>query len=163
MLASMAGYSFLSTWCVTAPLDRVWELLADAERYPDWWKGVRKVDVLEPGADDGHGLGTLYRMRWRSRLPYSLTFDSRITRYEPPYLVEGQASGELAGMGAWRLFESPLGTAAIYSWDVRSTAAWMNWLAPIARPAFAYNHDIVMRQGAEGMARTLGAELIARS
>ncbi|MEA2190425.1 MAG: hypothetical protein QOI73_546 [Solirubrobacteraceae bacterium] len=157
----MASYSFLSTWCVAAPLERVWELLGDAERYPDWWKGVKQVDVLEPGADGGRGLGTLYRMRWRSRLPYSLVFDSRITRFEPPYLVEGQASGELAGFGAWRLYESPVGTAAVYSWDVRTTAAWMNWLAPIARPAFAYNHDLVMRQGAEGLARTLGAELIA--
>jgi len=156
----MASYSFLSTWCVSAPLERVWALLCDVERYPDWWKGVRKVDVLEPGAD-GRGLGTLYRTQWRSRLPYSLTLDTRITRYEPPHLVEGQASGELAGIGTWRLYESSAGTAAIYSWDVRTTAASMNWLAPIARPAFTYNHDLVMRWGAEGLARTLGAELIA--
>ncbi|MEA2193549.1 MAG: hypothetical protein QOI73_3670 [Solirubrobacteraceae bacterium] len=157
----MASYSFLSTWCVAAPIERVWEKLADAEGYPDWWTGVRKVELLEPGADEGRGVGTLYRMQWRSRLPYSLTFDSRITRRQPPHLLEGQASGELAGIGAWRLYESPAGTAAIYSWDVRTTAAWMNWLAPVARPVFTYNHDFVMRQGAEGLARTLGAELIA--
>jgi hypothetical protein len=38
----------------------------------------------------------------------------------------------------------------------------MNVLAPLARPAFAWNHDIVMRQGADGIARELGARLIAR-
>lgn len=157
----MASYSFLSTWCVSAPIERVWELLSDPPGYPAWWTGVRAVDVLEPGAG-GHGVGTLYRMRWRSRLPYSLTFDSRVTRCRPPNLFEGQASGELAGVGAWRLYESPFGTAAVYNWDVRTTAAWMNWLGPVARPAFAYNHDVVMRQGAEGLARRLGAELIAR-
>jgi len=36
----------------------------------------------------------------------------------------------------------------------------MNWLAPVARPAFAPNHDAVMRQGAQGLARLLGATLL---
>ena len=37
----------------------------------------------------------------------------------------------------------------------------MNRLAPIARPAFAWNHDWVMRQGAHGLAARLNAKLIA--
>jgi hypothetical protein len=36
----------------------------------------------------------------------------------------------------------------------------MNLLAPIAKPVFAWNHDVVMRQGGEGLARRLGARLI---
>jgi hypothetical protein len=38
----------------------------------------------------------------------------------------------------------------------------MNRLAPVARPAFAWNHDFVMRQGAEGLATKLGVELVVR-
>ena len=38
----------------------------------------------------------------------------------------------------------------------------MNAIAPLARPAFAWNHGYVMRAGAEGIARELGARLIAR-
>jgi hypothetical protein len=30
------------------------------------------------------------------------------------------------------------------------------------RPAFAWNHDYVMKAGAEGLARLLNAELIAK-
>jgi hypothetical protein len=37
----------------------------------------------------------------------------------------------------------------------------MNRMAPLARPAFAWNHDYVMRQGALGLATQLGAELVA--
>lgn len=159
----MASYSFLSTWCVAAPLQRVWDVLSVPERYPEWWKGVRKATVLEPGQDDGSGVGTLYRLRWRSRLPYSLEFDSRVTRLEAPHLMRGQASGELEGTGIWRLFESPLGTVALYDWNVATTRAWMNALTPIARPIFAYNHDYVMRQGAQGLADKLGAELITHN
>jgi hypothetical protein len=36
----------------------------------------------------------------------------------------------------------------------------MNRMAPIARPAFVWNHDYVMRQGAHGLAKRLGAELL---
>ncbi|MDX6678012.1 MAG: hypothetical protein QOE31_2064 [Solirubrobacteraceae bacterium] len=160
---AMAAYSFLTTWCVAAPLERVWEVLSDAERYPEWWKGVRKVTVLEPGGDGGRGVGTLYRMQWRSKLPYSLEFDSRVTRLEPPHLLMGQASGELEGVGVWRLYEGAAGTAAIYSWDVSTTRAWMNAVGPLARPVFAWNHDYVMRQGAHGLAERLGAKLVAQN
>jgi uncharacterized protein YndB with AHSA1/START domain len=159
----MAAYSFLTTWCLAAPLERVWEVLSDTPRYPEWWKGVRKVTVLEPGEEGDHGVGTLYRLQWRSKLPYSLEFDSRVTRVQAPHLMEGHASGELEGTGAWRLFEGAEGTAVLYSWDVRTTRAWMNAVGPLARPAFRWNHDYVMRQGAQGLAARLGAELVAHN
>ena len=96
---------------------------------------------------------------WRSKLPYDLEFESRVTRREPPYLLEGSADGELIGVGRWRLFEGR-GTAVVYEWNVRTAKEWMNRLAPIARPAFTWNHDVVMRQGGQGLARRLGAELL---
>lgn len=37
----------------------------------------------------------------------------------------------------------------------------MNVLAPVARPAFSWNHDLVMRQGGHGLAKRLGATLVA--
>jgi uncharacterized protein YndB with AHSA1/START domain len=155
----MAAYSFLTTWCVDAPIEPVWELISSSERYPEWWKGVRSVTELESGGVNG--VGTLSRFEWRSKLPYSLQFDMRVTRSQPPYLLEAQASGELDGVGVWRLYTSDVGTAIVYSWDVSTTRAWMNWIAPLARPAFAWNHDYVMRQGAHGLASRLGAELVA--
>jgi hypothetical protein len=159
----MASYSFLSTWCVAAPIERVWDVLSVPEAYPEWWKGVRKSTVIEPGEDGGTGVGTLYRLQWRSKLPYTLEFDSRLTRIEPPHVLEGQASGELAGVGVWRLFGSPLGTVALYDWNVSTTRAWMNWFAPVGRPVFAWNHDYVMRQGAQGLADKLGVELLTHN
>ncbi len=37
----------------------------------------------------------------------------------------------------------------------------MNLLAPVARPIFKANHDYVMRNGGEGIAKLLGARLLA--
>ena len=48
-----------------------------------------------------------------------------------------------------------------YEWNVRTTKAWMNVIGPVARPLFAYNHDVVMRWGGEGLAQRLGCNLLA--
>ena len=71
------------------------DAIDDAARWPQWWKGVTRAELLEPGADDG--VGRLWRYTWRSRLPYDLTFESRVTRRQRPYLLEGDADGELIG------------------------------------------------------------------
>ena len=156
----MARYEFLTTWCLEAPIERVWDVLYESERWPEWWPGVERVQVLEPG--DADRVGELSRYTWKSRLPYRLEFDMRTRRVERPFLVEGAAQGELAGEGRWRLFEGGGATAVTYEWTVETTERWMNALAPLARPIFAWNHDVVMRNGGEGLARRLGVRLLAR-
>lgn len=151
-------YEFLTTWCLDASVGDVFDLLRDATGYPRWWKGVSSVEVLERGDEDG--VGELDHFTWRSVLPYSLGFDLRVTRVQRPHLLEGHASGELEGAGTWRLYEGD-GVAVVYQWRVRTTRPWMNALGPVARPAFTWNHDVVMRQGGRGLAAELGAKLLA--
>ena len=117
------------------------------------------MEKREPGDDEG--VGSLGRYVWKSQLPYRLEFHIRTLRVERPTLMEGQASGELAGTGCWRLFEEGGLTAVVYEWDVRTSRPWMNTLAPLLRPVFKWNHDVVMGWGGEGLARKLGARLVA--
>lgn len=154
----MARYEFLTTWCVDAPIERIFAVLNDTAAYPEWWKGVTRVEVLDAG--DADGLGEVSVLSWRSVLPYELTFRSRKSRVEAPYLIAGEATGELEGVGVWRLFAAPAGTAVLYSWKVDTTKAWMNALGPLPRPAFRWNHDRVMHEGGVGLARRLGASLV---
>jgi hypothetical protein len=102
-----------------------------------------------------------YRIAWRSRIPYQLEFDFTVRELEEPRSMSGEATGALAGTGHWRLFEQDGITAVTYEWDVRTTKRWMNLIAPVARPVFAYNHDVVMRWGGEGLARRLDCNLLA--
>jgi uncharacterized protein YndB with AHSA1/START domain len=155
----MRDYEFLTTWVLEADRERIWEAIWDSERWPQWWRGVTAVAELEPAADDG--VGKVSRYTWRSKLPYDLEFEMRTTRVERPTLLEGEASGELTGSGRWRLFEEGSTTAVVYEWRVETTKPWMNALAPIARPAFAWNHNWVMRNGGAGLAKLLGARLLA--
>jgi uncharacterized protein YndB with AHSA1/START domain len=152
-------YRFLTTWLLEAPRERVWDAIYDSERWPLWWKGVMEAEKLEEGDEDG--VGQFGRYVWRARLPYRVEFFIRTTRVERPQMLEGDATGELAGIGRWRLFEQDGMTAEIYEWNVRTTRAWMNLLAPVGRPAFQWNHDYVMRNGGRGLAKLLGAPLIA--
>ena len=155
----MAEYTFLTTWLLEADRERVWDAIYDSESWPEWWTGVLEAEKLEEG--DEAGVGQYGRYVWKSRLPYKLEFHARTTRVQKPHLLEGTVEGELAGTGTWRLYEENGTTAVLYRWDVRTTKAWMNLLTPIARPIFAVNHDFVMRNGGEGLAKLLGARLIA--
>ena len=155
----MAEYRFLTTWLLEAPRERVWDAIYESERWPEWWKGVLEADKLEEGDEDG--VGQYGRYVWKSKLPYRLEFFVRTRRVEKPYLLEGDATGELTGVGRWRLFEQDGVTAAMYEWNVSTSRAWMNALASVARPIFAVNHDYVMRNGGEGLAQLLGARLLA--
>ena len=155
-----AGYRFLTTWVLDAPRDEVWDAIYDIERWPEWWKGVEVVEKLEDG--DAEGIGSMYRHRWRSILPYTVGFEMKTVRIEPPFLLEGHATGELEGVGRWRLYEGE-GTVVTYEWAVRTTRPWMNVLAPVGRPVFVWSHNVVMRWGGQGLARLLGARLVGRS
>lgn len=154
----MAEYAFVTTWRIEAPIEKVWDAIYHADRWPSWWKGVESV--VKVAAGDDQGVGSIRRYTWKSRLPYRLVFEMRTTRVEKPVALEGEATGELTGTGRWQLSQDGGITTARYFWNVRTTQAWMNLLAPLARPIFAWNHDIVMRQGGQGLARLLGVRLI---
>jgi uncharacterized protein YndB with AHSA1/START domain len=155
----MADYRFLTTWVLEAPLQPIWDALYDVERWPSWWRGVERVTELVHG--EGNGVGTVYRHVWRSVIPYEVTFDARVTRVEEPHVIEAAATGSLEGTGTFRLFAAPVGTAVTYEWAVRTTKSWMNVVAPVGRPVFAWNHHAVMKNGGRGLAQLLGARLLA--
>jgi hypothetical protein len=153
-------YAFLSTWLLESPREPVWDVLHDQAAWPEWWRGVEVAEEVSrpPGGAD---VGTVSRMAWRSLLPYRVEFEVLTTRVERPSLLEGRASGDLAGLGRWRLYEQEGITAVLYEWNVRTTRPWMNRLAPLLRPAFEWNHDWVMARGGEGLAARLGCRLLA--
>lgn len=63
----------------------------------------------------------------------------KTTHVEPISLIEGEAIGELQGVGRWQLSNHGEITTVRYDWKVKTTKSWMNYLAPIARPVFKWN------------------------
>ena len=155
----MAEYAFLTAWRLAAPRDDVFEVLHDSERWPEWWRGLESVEKLEDG--DTEGRGSLGRYTWRSAARYRVSFAMRITEVDRPYALAGCAEGDLSGTGRFRLHDRDGATDVVFEWRVETRRAWMNLLAPVARPVFRWNHDWIMRQGARGLARRLGAQLLS--
>ncbi len=176
-----ARYSLATEWLIAAPVERVFDALAEPRAWPQWWRYVKSVQSVAPG--DANGVGAVWRYTWSSRLPYRLAFDMTTTAAHRPDRIEGSASGELTGVGRWRLSELPSALRASgpirawggparswregdasrvrYDWIVTTTKRWMQVWSPLLAPLFAWNHDQVMAAGARGLASHLGVPLLA--
>jgi hypothetical protein len=152
---AITRYDFVTNWTLAAPIDAVWNEISRPQDWPQWWRGVLSVVLLEPG--DAEDLRAYRRIVMRSVLPYRLTFNVRTVRIERPHLIEGRSDGELCGTGCWHLAATAEGTAVRYDWSVETTKAWMRTLAPVARPIFGWNHNAIMRWGREGLERRLAS------
>lgn len=155
----MADFHFVSRWYLEAPIEEVYEALVTPTHWPQWWPEL--IDVEERACGDRQGIGRTERFVWRSPLRYTLRFDMRVCRVRSPWLIEGEASGDVAGLGRWELCEQAGRTRVEYTWQVRTTRPWMGWLARAARPLVVWSHHAVMRHGAEGLARHLARPLEA--
>jgi uncharacterized protein YndB with AHSA1/START domain len=154
----MADYHYISTWQLQAPIERIWPAISDLERLPAWYPAVQEVQTLTPGDPDA--VGSRVRYLIKGRLPMRLAFEATITRVVPPRELELRAEGELAGTGRWELEQRGEVTSVRYTWDVRTTKAWMNLAAPLARPLFTWNTRGVLLEAGQGLARFLQVPLV---
>lgn len=155
----MSDYEFTTIWQFDAPLETLWDEIKATENWSDWWKGVVRVEEL--GKGDENGVGAVYRSTWKSALPYKLVFDSEVVRVEHLKLIEARAFGELEGSGIWAFSaENENLTCVRYDWRVKTTKKWMNKIAPLAKPFFRWNHNIIMNWGGNGLAKKLNCRLL---
>jgi uncharacterized membrane protein len=157
----MTTFTFISVWKIEAPLEPVWEAISRFEDWPSWWKGVQQVEVLSPG--DSNRIGFCSRQTWKSKLPYKLKFEGCVTRVEPQSLIALTSGGELQGTGLMRFANDGKLTTFQYDWNVSTSKVWMNLVAPVAKPLFSWNHDVIMNWGAEGLASKLGGKKVSTS
>ena len=147
-------YSFITHWKTTAPIHLAWETIRLSLEWPEWWKSFISVTELQPGND--MGIGSIRRYTLQSPTKYKLTFDLLLTERIEHKLLKGIASGELAGEGIWHFREEDGFTFIECHWKVKTTKAWMNALAFILKPAFQFNHKLVMKKGAKYLDKRLG-------
>ena len=157
----MSKFNFVTVWKIEAPLEPVWNAMLRFEEWPKWWKGVEEVKVLAPG--DANRVGFRSQQTWKSKLWYTLRFEGEVTKVEPMSRIELTSGGNLFGTGLMRFRTEGSLTVFQYDWNVGTTIAWMNLMGPLLKPAFSWNHDVIMNWGAEGIARKVGAKNISTS
>jgi uncharacterized protein YndB with AHSA1/START domain len=140
-------YVFVDEWDVKAPPEAVFDALADARTYPEWWRPV----YLEAEADGPPELGRESRQLFKGRLPYRLKTRSTITRMEPPRVLEADVTGDLRGHGIWTLTEREGGTHVRFDWQVFADRPLLRRLSPVLRPLFRWNHNWAIKRAIAGL------------
>jgi uncharacterized protein YndB with AHSA1/START domain/mannose-6-phosphate isomerase-like protein (cupin superfamily) len=143
----MRPYVFVDEWDVAAPPEAVFEALAAARTYPEWWRPVyRAVE-----GDSVAAVGARTRHVFTGRLPYDLHTTSTIVSVDPPWAVTAEVDGDLRGRGAWTLTPAGAGTHVRFDWHVHADRRLLRLLTPVLRPLFRWNHNWAIARAREGL------------
>ena len=141
--ALLNAYAFVDEWHVDAPREAVFDVLADAQTYPQWWKPVY-IDVRHDGE--------YTHQHFKGRLPYHLHTRTKTVRSERPHLLQGETHGDLRGTGIWTLTPSVSGgTHLRFDWCVHADRRLLRLLTPLLRPALRWNHNWAIARAMEGL------------
>jgi hypothetical protein len=156
----MDHYQFETEWTLTTSPEPVFDFLAAAENFADWWPAVTESEVLERG--DAEGIGAQVAFRVRSPLLYSLNFRNTVTSIDRPRSIDFKVRGDLTGTGRYEIESGADGCAIVrIFWYVSTTKKWMNVVAPMARPLFVWGHNRLMEQAAKAVAGQLRAHVVS--
>jgi uncharacterized protein YndB with AHSA1/START domain len=142
-----AEYVFVDEWDVAAPVDAVFDALADGRTYPEWWKPV----YIWVEGDGPPEVGRVTKQHFKGRLPYTLKTTSEIVSIDPPNRVEAKVVGDLAGVGIWTLTPNDAGTHVQFDWRVNADRPFIRFLTPVLRPLFRWNHNWAIARAMEGL------------
>jgi hypothetical protein len=155
---SIYHYNFETNWKFEADIEQIWGLINEFN-YGEWWEGLDSKRIKSESTK--LAVGDRFMLFFTTKLPYQLSFESEVVKLESPTYLEIKAFGELEGQGVWTLSQEGSITHVQCIWKVNTNKKWMNTLAPLLRPAFVWNHNQVMNEGAKGISTSLGVKLIS--
>jgi uncharacterized protein YndB with AHSA1/START domain len=131
-----AEYVFVDEWDVDAPQEQVFDALADAGTYPEWWTIYKDVETDGPPR-----VGRVSKQKFKAKLPYTLTTTSRLVSLERPNGFEVDVDGDLRGHGTWTLTPRDGKVHVRFDWKVFADRPLLRYLTPVLRPLFRWNHN----------------------
>ena len=140
-------YVFVDQWEVAAPPEAVFDAIADARTYPEWWSPV----YIDVDADGPAELGRSSNQHFKGRLPYHLHTRSTVVELDPPHAVTADVDGDLRGRGTWTLTPTAGGTHVRFDWQVHADRRLLKLLTPLLRPALRWNHNWAIARAMEGL------------
>ena len=141
-------YVFVDEWDVAAPPETVFDAIADARSYPQWWSPV----YIDVESDDGAPhVGKESRQHFKGRLPYHLHTRSVIAELDQPHTITADVDGDLRGRGTWTLTPIPRGTHVRFDWQVHADRRLLRLLTPLLRPLLRWNHNWAIARAMEGL------------
>ncbi len=140
-------YFFLDEWDVEAPIEKVFEALADSRTYPLWWTPV----YLKAESDGPPKVGRIAYHHFKGRLPYDLRLRSEIVELVPPTRIAIRVAGDLTGRGVWSLQQRGDRVHVVFDWLVMADKVLLKILTPVLKPLFRWNHAWAIARAKEGL------------
>jgi hypothetical protein len=151
-------FRFDESWDIQdASAAEVYVVLANGELLPLWWKGVY-LEVRRLGGGGPPRVGDRLQARARGFLPYELNFVLEATVLEPDRRVEVKTVGDFEGLWSAELSQRPGGVHVAIVWQVTVLRPILKFMAPILRPAFAWNHRWTTPRGEKGLQEYLARQ-----
>jgi hypothetical protein len=135
-------YVFVDEWDVDAPQEVVYDAVADARTYPQWWRPV----YLSVEGDE-----TITRHHFKGRLPYTLKMRAEMVDQDRPNRFEVRVDGDLRGKGIWTFTPRDGRTHVRWDWIVFADRPLLRYLTPVLRPLFRWNHNWAVARAREGL------------
>jgi hypothetical protein len=144
-------FRFEESWELPdADVEEVYDVLAHGELLPQWWKGVY-LEAHKLSDNPEPRVGDRLRVRTRGFLPYELNFIVEAAELDPGRKVVVRTIGDFDGLWSATLSQRKEGVHVDLVWEVTALRPILKFLAPLLRPAFAWNHRWTTPRGEKGL------------
>lgn len=148
------SFVMTSVWWLDASPQACWPLVAQARRWPQWWRSMAAVCAL-PRPPHGPGLGP--SPLWRALVGLPLRLHVRQRAAEPLQWIEWQIGGDLHARLTWVLASAATGGCDVTCrWELAPVFAGPAVLRSLARLLLERSHFARMRACAVDMGTELG-------
>jgi hypothetical protein len=148
----MSNYHFITNWQVEATCSEVYDTLKEADELKRWWPAVY-LDVKTRQKGDADGLGKIVQLYTKGFLPYTLTWQFRVTSVDPlnksGFALE--AFGDFVGRGIWAFRQEGTTCHITYDWEIVAQKPLLKYLSFLLKPLFSTNHEWAMQKGLESL------------
>lgn len=142
-------YHFITHWRVKSTVEEVFAIISDPD-LTRWWPSVYlKVTVLKAG--DAAGVGRETALLTKGWLPYTLTWQFRVTEVDYPHGLSLEAWGDFVGRGIWTFEQDSEFVNITYDWKIRADKPLLRYLSALFKPVFSANHHWAMAKGEESL------------
>jgi hypothetical protein len=143
-------YHLESTWRVLGTVEECYDIIAAADRTPEWWPAAfSEVLTIEKG--DETGLGSIVRMKTQGYLPYTLNWHLRVTDVVPNSRIGFKVWGDFEGEGEWTFAQNDAWCDVGFDWTITVKKGIVRYLSFLGRPVFISNHRWAMARGEESL------------
>src|SRR5579871_6753284 len=144
-------FRFDESWALpNSTVKDVYDVLAHGDLLPLWWKGVY-LEAHKLGDNEAPRVGDRLRVRARGALPYELNFIIEAVVLDPARKVAVRTVGDFEGLWTATLSQRGKDVHVDLVWQVTVLRPILKLLAPILRPAFAWNHRWTTPRGERGL------------